>query len=66
MKPVTRWSRLNCMTNIYEHQHIEAGHVQTDKPTPMGGLHARYIEREKWRKQFGYLNEDYKFIPMMT
>jgi hypothetical protein len=34
MKKVTKWDKLNPVTNIYEHNHLEDGHCAGNFPTP--------------------------------
>lgn len=64
MKKVTKWERLNPQTNLFEHNHLEDGHVAGNAPTPITKEHIKLFAESKWRKQFGYLDLSNKYQPM--
>jgi hypothetical protein len=57
MIAVTIWYRLNrdkAGNEVFEHNHIENGHCEGDKPTPKHPSHSAWA-RSKWRKEHAVL-----------
>lgn len=64
MTPCTLWFRLNRDkegNDVFEFNHLEDGHCESDKPTPKHPDHHAWA-RSKWRKEHAALNQNNKVI----
>ena len=66
MKKVTKWDKLNTQTNLFEHNHLEDGHVAGNAPAAFTKEQIELFAKSQWRKQFGYLDMGGKYQPMRT
>lgn len=60
MKPVTIWSRQERDERgieAFHMNHIEDGHVSTERPTPKCEIHKRIWSGGKWQFEHAYLDD---------
>ena len=62
MKEITVWKKLNNTTKIFEHNHIEDGHMNGDKPIGKYPNQTKGWSSETWYKIFAFLDENNKII----
>lgn len=58
MKIVTAWSVWNAKHNTWEHNHIEDGYANGDIPGSDNPAQVKAWKQQKWKKTFGYLNDE--------
>jgi hypothetical protein len=56
VEPVTRWEVWDGEAKVWWHNHIEAGHVSGDTPTPKFPSQSGWRKRT-WRATFGHLDD---------
>ena len=57
MKLVTSWSRKNDKEE-FEHNHLEDGHANSIRPTPIHENHKKAWAKGIWKAHHGYLTFD--------
>ena len=58
MIPITVWKKLNTKTGIYEHNHIEDGHVVNKKPIGKFKHQAKLWMSQDWLREYAFLNDN--------
>ncbi len=54
-RPITVWARYDSKRDVFEHNHIEEGHVASTQMVPTDTLN-RGWKNGKWEKRLGYLD----------
>jgi hypothetical protein len=53
--PVTLWSRHKTKTGLFEHNHLEDGHSESNAPNPISEQQKASWGNGKWEKRHGWM-----------
>ena len=62
MKPITLWTSWNVKTEMWEHNHIDDGHIVEEAPVGTTDGQRKAWKQKKWKKIFGYLNDNNQVV----
>lgn len=62
MMLITLWRSWNVKTETWDHNHMEEGHNSADAPEAATDDQRKAWKQKKWKKVFGYLNDDNQVI----
>ena len=57
MKPITIWQQFNEERQMFEHNHIDDGHLLSNAPIPISQEQKKSWGGVSWKKEFGYLKD---------
>ena len=61
---ITIWSKFSKSKQIFEHNHLEFGFVEGDKPTPIKPEFSAQKDwvNYQWKKELCFMTDDFKII----